>query len=92
MYINKKIVKFIVMTNLLKTEVVSTFRWLFSNNHRRYADYCSCNKQQKQQQQQKLYVFLFLTDSWIMKGLISAQIVQDRNYAASDKSKDKGEQ
>ena len=27
-----------------------------------------------------------------MKGLISAQIAQDRNYAASDKSKDKGEQ
>ena len=36
--------------------------------------------------------FLFLTDSWIMKGLISAQIVQDRNYAASKKAKDKGEQ
>ena len=27
-----------------------------------------------------------------MKGLISAQIVQDRNYAASNKGKDKGEQ
>ena len=27
-----------------------------------------------------------------MKGIISAQIVQDRNYAASNKGKDEGEQ
>lgn len=27
-----------------------------------------------------------------MKGIISAQIVQERNYAASNKGKDKGEQ